>query len=313
MTASPLISVVVPNYNHARYLDQRLQSILNQTYRNIEVIILDDCSSDNSLEVISKYTNDPRVVSVIVNEKNSGNTFLQWDKGLHMAKGECVWIAESDDYCELNMLEELVTAFNKKRSTLLSYCTPELFTDSGKTWENSREGKNKYMRSSSYIRRYLINQNWPLNASCCLFRRDLALTLPDRYKTIEAAGDYMFWAELLCNRGWVAIVNRHLSKWRIHEDSVTPINARSGKLAIADKEIFDYLCSKVFVSRIRKKFALRYHIAGLPYHKIESAETLEKVYELWCHPVASELTFFDKLYKKVNEILFRYFKIRLSY
>ena len=68
MTASPLISVVVPNYNHARYLDQRLQSILNQTYRNIEVIILDDCSIDNSLEVISKYTYDSRIVSVIVRD-----------------------------------------------------------------------------------------------------------------------------------------------------------------------------------------------------------------------------------------------------
>jgi glycosyltransferase involved in cell wall biosynthesis len=52
---NPLVSVIIPNYNHARFLDERIQSILNQTYQNFEVIILDDKSSDNSVEVINKY------------------------------------------------------------------------------------------------------------------------------------------------------------------------------------------------------------------------------------------------------------------
>ena len=52
---SPLVSVIIPNYNHARFLDERIQSILNQTYQNFEVIILDDISSDNSVEFINQY------------------------------------------------------------------------------------------------------------------------------------------------------------------------------------------------------------------------------------------------------------------
>lgn len=153
--ALPLVSVIIPNYNHARFLDQRLQSVLNQTYRNIEVIILDDCSTDNSLEVIEKYRSDARIADVIVNEKNSGNTFLQWDKGIHLAQGELVWIAESDDYCELNMLEELVKAYYKKRGTVLAYSTSEYVGESGeRLFHPSPINKNKYCKSACYIRRY---------------------------------------------------------------------------------------------------------------------------------------------------------------
>ena len=65
----PLVSVIVPNYNHAPFLEERINSILNQSYDNYELIILDDKSTDNSLEVIKKYRDHVRVSDVIVNEK----------------------------------------------------------------------------------------------------------------------------------------------------------------------------------------------------------------------------------------------------
>ena len=58
---APLVSVVVPNYNYARYLDARLSSILNQTFQDFELILLDDASTDNSLEVLDRYKDDPHV------------------------------------------------------------------------------------------------------------------------------------------------------------------------------------------------------------------------------------------------------------
>ena len=58
----PFISIIIPNYNHAPYLTERIESVLNQTYQNFEVIILDDCSTDNSREIIEKYANNPKVV-----------------------------------------------------------------------------------------------------------------------------------------------------------------------------------------------------------------------------------------------------------
>ena len=113
ISVNPLVSVIVPNYNHARFLDERMESILGQTYQNFEVIILDDVSTDNSREVIEKYRNDPRVSQIVYNDENSGSPFKQWNKGFRLAEGELVWIAESDDSCERMMLERLVHCFEE--------------------------------------------------------------------------------------------------------------------------------------------------------------------------------------------------------
>lgn len=104
---NPFISVVIPNYCHSKYLTQRIESVLNQTYQNFEVIILDDCSPDNGLSrfVIEKFRDNFRVSYIIYNEENTGNTFMQKEKGIRVAKGDLCWIAKSDDCCELNMLK----------------------------------------------------------------------------------------------------------------------------------------------------------------------------------------------------------------
>src|SRR5215467_13719414 len=92
----PTVSVIVPNYNHARYLRRRVDSILAQTYQDFELILLDDCSTDESRSIISEYAKDPRI-RIELNEVNSGSTFKQWNKGARMARGSYIWIAESDD------------------------------------------------------------------------------------------------------------------------------------------------------------------------------------------------------------------------
>ena len=94
------VSIIVPNYNHEKYLDERIQSILNQTYQDFEIIILDDCSTDNSKFVIEKFRNNEHVSHIVYNEQNSGSTFKQWERGFELAKGELIWIAESDDSCD---------------------------------------------------------------------------------------------------------------------------------------------------------------------------------------------------------------------
>lgn len=72
---TPLVSVIVPNYTHARFLEERLETILKQTYRNFEVIILDDKSTDNSKDVIERYRTNDKVRTVVYNDKNSGSSF----------------------------------------------------------------------------------------------------------------------------------------------------------------------------------------------------------------------------------------------
>ena len=103
----PKVSIVLPNYNYAKYLDERIQSLLNQTYKDFELIILDDASQDNSIEVIEKYRNDPRVKTKYFSE-NSGLPYQRWNDGADMAQGEYLLIAGADDSCHPTLLEKLV-------------------------------------------------------------------------------------------------------------------------------------------------------------------------------------------------------------
>jgi glycosyltransferase involved in cell wall biosynthesis len=79
---SPLVSIIVPNYNHEKFLKKRLDSIFNQTFQDFEVILMDDCSTDDSRIILSDYAKNSKVSHCIFNESNSGNTFKQWVKGL---------------------------------------------------------------------------------------------------------------------------------------------------------------------------------------------------------------------------------------
>jgi glycosyltransferase involved in cell wall biosynthesis len=116
----PRVSVIVPCYNHAAFLRQRLDSIFNQTYQDFEVIILDDGSPDETRQVINEYSHYPNVRTVL-NEENSGSTFIQWIRGIDLARGELIWIAEDDDFCEPTLLERLVPSFEDP-DVKLAYC-----------------------------------------------------------------------------------------------------------------------------------------------------------------------------------------------
>ena len=116
-----LVSVIIPNYNHAPYLKQRIDSVLAQTFQDFEVIILDDCSKDNSREIIKEYQHDPRV-RLAFNENNSGCVFKQWNKGLKMAGGKYIWIAESDDYSAPTFLETMVGRLEADPKVGLAFC-----------------------------------------------------------------------------------------------------------------------------------------------------------------------------------------------
>ena len=88
------VSVIVPNYNYEHYIEERIDSILFQTYPIYELIILDDKSTDNSVEKIEQIIKKHQEIKIkfIKNEKNSGSVFSQWQKAFSLAKGDYVWI-----------------------------------------------------------------------------------------------------------------------------------------------------------------------------------------------------------------------------
>ena len=102
----PLVSVILPNYNYARYLGERIRSILQQTFQDFEFIIIDDASTDDSLAVIDRFA-DART-RLLARPTNSGRVYARWNEAAREAQGEYLLFAGADDYAEPHMLERLV-------------------------------------------------------------------------------------------------------------------------------------------------------------------------------------------------------------
>ena len=222
---SPTVSVIIPNYNHAPYLKERIDSVLNQTYQDFEVIILDDCSPDNSVEVIEQYRSNPHVSHILINEQNTRNTFIQWERGISMAKGRYIWIAESDDVAEPQLLETLIGQLQQHPDASVAFCHSRLIDADGallseqNTKNPAQPGQITIDDSCTFLRHLLIF-NYIYNASMAVFRRDVYDRANPDYKQFRYCGDWHFWASV-CAAGRVIEVYDMLSRFRQHQRKVT--------------------------------------------------------------------------------------------
>jgi glycosyltransferase involved in cell wall biosynthesis len=237
---SPLVSVVVPNYNHEKYLKERLDSIFSQSYPNFEVILLDDCSTDSSRSILMEYANNPKVSHCVFNETNSGNTFIQWNKGIALAKGEYIWIAESDDFCELNFLEEVIQPLIQDDKIAVSYCQSnrvDEFSSNTGDWLSHTESldktfflKNFIINGNEFIERFLIYRNVIPNASAVVFRKrnSIRLGVLETDSFLRYCGDWLFYIKLIANNK-VAFKSTALNCYRYHPQSVITMAHKNGK------------------------------------------------------------------------------------
>jgi glycosyltransferase involved in cell wall biosynthesis len=233
ITRAPRVSVIVPNYNHARHLPQRLDSVLGQTFGDFELIVLDDASTDDSHSVLARYHARPRT-RVVVNTRNSGCAFAQWNLGLEMSHGEYVWIAESDDYADPRFLETLVPLLDAHPNVGLAYCQSTLVNREGKEigtslpWTSdldpTRWASDFVSAGPAEVREYLIRKNTIPNASAVLFRRSVMMASFPVDATFKLCGDWLQWGKMLL-RSDVAYVARPLNFWRTDSSNSRPILA----------------------------------------------------------------------------------------
>lgn len=227
-----MVSIIIPNFNHAKYLRQRITSALSQTCDKFEVIILDDCSNDNSKEIILNYIDSPKISKFIVNEVNSGSPFAQWRKGIELAQGELIWIAESDDFSTTDFLEKMVKPFDNPE-VVLTYCNCEIINQNNEViypnnyWMFELD-QNKWLKDHTEDGKdFLINfqryRNVISNASGVVFRKKSFENLKYFPTNFKYAGDWLFWNQL-CSTGKVAYISEPLNKWRVHENTTRKID-----------------------------------------------------------------------------------------
>lgn len=244
-TNYPLVSVIIPNYNHAKFLDERIQSVLNQTYQNFELIILDDKSTDNSVEIINQYKDNPHVSHIVVNEENSGSTFKQWHKGFELAKGNLIWIAESDDSCDSSLLGTLVRGY-VDNSAVLAFCRSCKYDIDGKKTNYAYQDNllgDIMMPGRIFISNYMVRKNAIANASSAIFSRNVAISVDNKYMTMRGEGDWLFWVELM-EKGNVYFCSEVHNFFRFHGSNTTNTQVIEGISAIEHKITFDYLVEK---------------------------------------------------------------------
>jgi glycosyltransferase involved in cell wall biosynthesis len=234
LTASARISVIVPNYNYARLIKRRLDSIRMQTYPIYELIILDDASTDESVSRITDYCRkndcDARVV---LNKANSGSVFSQWQKGIRMATGDLVWIAEADDSSDPNFLSTLVPAFDENE-IVLACCQSRQINEKGRllatdylsyTSDISRRWQNDHFSNGvDIIRESLSIKNVIPNVSGVLFDRQALVqaleNIGEDLFDYRVAGDWLVYLHVLV-QGRFFFSSKSLNDHCRHTQSVT--------------------------------------------------------------------------------------------
>lgn len=229
--SNPLVSIIVPNFNHSQFLCERLDSIYNQTYTNFEVILLDDCSTDNSRDILMKYANQHSDnTRTIFNTTNSGRVFEQWNKGISSANGELIWIAESDDYCELNFLEKMVGLFCYS-SVKLAFARSIFMQDGKQIWsteeylhdlENLKWEKPFYMSAHDLVQNGFAIHNIIPNVSSVVFKNVGQITpeVKQICQDMQLSGDWIFYLNMI-KGGVVAYTNETTNYYRIHPQSTS--------------------------------------------------------------------------------------------
>jgi glycosyltransferase involved in cell wall biosynthesis len=221
----PKVSVIIPNYNHAAYLEQRIATVLAQTFQDFELILLDDCSTDGSAELVKQYANHPKVTATVVNAKNSGSPFKQWNRGVALASGRFIWIAESDDFADERLLATLVAAIEQADGIGIAFCHSWNVDETGKVngdlhaWYqriDPRHWQASYVnKGTEEIGRYLIHKNALLNVSAVLFRKEVFVAAGQAPEDMYYCGDWLTWVRMLLTAD-VAYVAQPLNYFRNH-------------------------------------------------------------------------------------------------
>lgn len=266
----PVVSVIIPNYNHARYLPKRLESVFSQTFKDFEVIILDDASEDSSMDVIKAYA-DRADVRIVRNENNSGSPFRQWLKGMDLARADVIWIAESDDISAPVFLETLLPALNNS-VVKLAYVNSHVIDENDRVTGDYESGeylaslsgtkwKKSYLASATEeINDGLGVKDTILNISAVLFRKPpMHEEFREILESMRIAGDWYFVVSTIMG-GKIYYDAAKLNYHRRHAESVIGRTMTEKKMEDFFREFF------LVQNFIFKHYKLDEHF----YHKWES-------------------------------------------
>lgn len=223
------VSIILPSYNHAPFLEKRLDSIISQTYQDFQFIIIDDCSTDSSVSILEKFRNTyPHLIKhFIINPQNSGSGYKSWKKGIELADTPYIWVAETDDYSEPQFLERTVASLDANPHMALVFCGNNVVDENDFIFSNSDRRTvrlNVPAGELGIFPKETFLENMPFktfitNGSSVVFRKP-QIPLPEEFFNYRQMTDGFIWTYLLENQSF-GFINEKLNSFRKHQGATT--------------------------------------------------------------------------------------------
>lgn len=211
----PKVSVLMSVYNGMPFLNESVESILNQTYTDFEFIIINDFSSDDSWKILSRYAEKDSRIRLVENDENIGLT-KSLNKALAIARGELIARQDADDISVSYRLEEQIAKLEHDSNTVLVSCNIETIDAEGEI----TGAFDRFCDDSRLINWYLLFYNHLAGHSQVMFRKRAALSLGGYSEKFRYCQDYELWCRL-GETGDFHILPKALLKQRFHKQSIS--------------------------------------------------------------------------------------------
>ena len=206
-SANPLVTVYVANHNYGRYLEQAIKSVLDQTLQDFELIVIDDGSTDNSRAIIEKYSDHPKILTIL--QQNQGLTVTN-NIAMRAATGRYIMRLDADDYLDEHALQVLSGILQRNKDVGLVFPDYFLIDEGGEVRD--------VVRRHDFGEATLLDQ--PAHGACTMIRRSCLIELGGYDETISMQDGYDLWIRFIEHYG-IRNVNLPLFYYRQHEGSLS--------------------------------------------------------------------------------------------
>ena len=226
MNTSRSVAVIVASYNHAEFLGQRMQSIIDQSHQDLEVLVIDDFSTDNSRDVLDQFKSNPRI-QIVYSDVNRGWVATS-NLGVELTSAEFVLFANCDDYCDARLVSRLFEALELNPSAAMSFCQSSLIDQDDVligTDRTHRSRKFKQLTESDTLidsataTELLIESCIIPNLSAVLFRRGALVEAGMLSSQFSVVSDWDLFLKI-AKRHDIAYVHSRLNSFRQHNTTI---------------------------------------------------------------------------------------------
>lgn len=262
-----LVTTIVASYNHSRYLPNRVEGLLKQTYPNIEVLAIDDCSPDNSPEILNSYLGQKNY-QLVLRDQNGGWVKVS-NQGFELSQGEYILFANCDDDCDPLMVGVLVDALESHPKAGIAFCRSLMVNEVGKVIGDDFQIREKSFRQhcaqdayikGSLMNRFLMHSCVIPNLSAALMRKSCLNEVGLFSKDYKACSDWDLFFRIAKNYDF-AYVAKPLNFFRQHGKTIR--SATKGRITY--DEFFSVLLPKINHSdfSLTERISFRFHVMYL--------------------------------------------------